>query len=308
MSRVILAIAIIGGALLLFATVFLITLNWSGRVFGPLVSFLVGGTVTTLVTLTSMLQPSSADGFFLTSVVLDTAEGAPPIVGANIAALEYTRRMSDYTGLGHPVRMVNGAAKRTDTPPKTTEEMFSYGGELIQYEMLHILQTVQVGSTSILTTGGSVITSVNRKPKLSRVTDYPGSVLLQIAAPNRFANSQLEDFRWESSHLPLPQDTSVVLGHTGSPTSGVERYTLSMKKRSFFDIEVTIEPTMSPGLGAVRKDLNLDRNIADRSQTFNFQVTLSAAFERITAANWQTEEFKNWVTWLFSEWQRRLAD
>jgi hypothetical protein len=81
-----------------------------------------------------------------------------------------------------------------------------------------------------------------------------------------------------------------------------------LDKPMFFRIEFEIEPLLATGAGALPKGLVLTPEVAARCQTFHFRVTMRATFEKITAGNYRTQDYKDWANELFSGVQATLGD
>lgn len=212
-------------------------------------------------------------------------------------------------GLGHPAVTRNGNTVITIDKPKTEDESFTYCGELLQYHLLHTIEKLQRGGWIVAQTGTSVRATVSTPMKLSWVDDYPGRKFLPIVASNRFSKSDMERFWWEHGHFPLPKNTTVSLIHQpSSPSTGTEKHIIRLEKPLFFRIDFVIEPLPATGEGVLPEGLRVNPEIAAHWRTYPFQFTMRATFEKITAGNWQTEEYKNWADWLFSGLRESLAD
>lgn len=145
--------------------------------------------------------------------------------------------------------------------------------------------------------------------KLSSLQDYPGKTFLSVVASNRFSDSDMERFGWEHGHIPLPKNTTVGLIHIAtSQAAGVEKFVVRLDKPLFFRIDFVIEPLLATGMGILPAGLVLPPESAARSQTYQFRVTMQATFEKITAGNSQTQEYKDWANWLFSGVKDTLSD
>jgi len=150
--------------------------------------------------------------------------------------------------------------------------------------------------------------------RLSRLQDYPGKTFLGIVAVNRFSDSDLERFKWEHGHLPLPKGTRVTLIHVASsPASGPEKFILRLKKPLFFEMDFVVEPivttgTGEPPIGWLPPGVRLAPELAARCETYEFQITMRATFERVTAGNSEAQEYKDWADWLFSRVRDELSD
>ena len=152
---------------------------------------------------------------------------------------------------------------------------------------------------------GASTATLSKPMKLSNIQDYPGTAFLAVVAGNRFSDSDMERFEWEHGHFPLPRNTSVSLIHVASsPEVGAEKFILRLRKPLFFQIDFVIEALGATGLGVLPSGLTLVPELTARCETYQFQVAMKATFEKLTAGNSQTQEYKDWANWLFS----RLRD
>ena len=91
------------------------------------------------------------------------------------------------------------------------------------------------------------------------------------------------------------------------PSTGPEEHIVRLEKPLFFRIDFAITPLGGVGNGIVPKGVVLTPEVLARTQTFQFQITMHATFERITAGNWRTEEYKAWASWMFDRLKANLA-
>ena len=87
----------------------------------------------------------------------------------------------------------------------------------------------------------------------------------------------------------------------------MEKYIIRLEKPLFFTIDVVIEP-LGGVTGKVPNGIVFAQGVAERSETKFYQVTMRATFNKITAGNWQTEEYKNWADQLFANMSDALRD
>jgi hypothetical protein len=303
-------VAVIGGSILLFAaTLALVVLNWSEKTLTPFLSILMVGTATTLAALLVTLKESTIESAFATSVVLDTNDGAPPLIIPDASSPKLTSRLSELSSLGRPAINRDGKTVITVQKPTDEAERFTFCSELLQYRIIHFIEELQRGGWTAGMRFGASIATVRKPMRLSALQDYPGKTFLSVVASNRFSDSDMERFRWEHGHVPLPKKTMVSLIHVPtSPTTGVEKFIVRFKKPLFFQIDFLIEPLLATGMSVLPPGLVLPPEIAARSQTYQFQVTMHATFDKVTAGNSQTQEYKDWANWLFSGLQEELKD
>ena len=309
MATTIYVVVSVGFVMLLAATLTLVVLNWSEKTLAPALSILLVGTVTTLATVLVTLKESSIENAFSTSVVLDVTDRAPLFINPEPTNPKLTSRLSDLSSLGRPVVNRDGKTVLTIEKPANDDERFRFTGELVQYQLVRAIQKLQRGGwTAGMFFGGSAAT-ISTPMKLSNTQDYPKEVLLADLANNRFSNSDMERSRWEHSSFPLPKKTSLRLVHlAGGPNIGTEKYVVRLEKPMYFQIDFTVEPLLATGIGVLPNGLVLAPEMAARCQTYQLKITMKATFEKITAGNAYTQEYKDWAAWLFSNLRDSVGD
>jgi len=302
-------IAAFAGFLLLFmATVALVTLNWGEKTQGPVYSVLVVGTATMLAAVLVSLKRSSIESAFVTSIVLDTKEGAPAMVVLTQDNPSLTSRLSELVLLGRPSTNKDGKTVSTIQKPETESARFAFSSELLQYQILKLIRTLQRGGWKLGMELGASTASVHTPMKLSNVVDYPGNTFLDVVKANRFADSDRERSLWKTSSVPLPKGTNITLMHFASQPGTAERFLVRLEKPLFYQIDFVVEPIGSTGMGILPKGLTLPAEQAAVCQTYHLRVAMDATFDWITAGNRHTQEYKDWANWLYSELKARLTD
>lgn len=301
MGTVIIVVGIAGFVLLFVATIALVTLNWSEKTLAPVLSILLVGTATTLATVLVTLKGSTVESSFPTSVVLDTDQGAPLFVIPSETDPKLTSRLSELASLGRPTINRDGKTVSTTEKPADLGDRFSFGGELLQYQLVHVIEKLQRGGWKAGMFFGASAATVYNPMKPSSAEDYPKEALLSAVASNRFSQSDSERFHWEHSRLPLPKNTKLTLVHfPSSASTGAERYIVRLEKPMFFQINFIIEPLIGTGPGILPRGLDVDPQIAANCETYQFRITTQAKFEKITAGTSHAEEYKDWATRLFA--------
>jgi hypothetical protein len=311
MASIIIAAAVGGFVLLLAATIALVVLNWGEKTRAPVYSILVVGTATMLAAVMVSLKESTVESVFSTSIVLDTAEGAPPLILPDPNNLKLSSRLSEFARIGRPAINRDGKTIITIQKPSNEGERFTFCGELLQYRLFQIIEKLQRGGWIAGQQFGASFSSVTKPLKLSNAEDYPaaGRTILEIVSANRFSNSDMEQFFWRNRRVRLPKGTKVDFIHVASsPATGTEKYIIRLQKPLFFSIEFEVAPLLGTGIGVPPKGLLLAPELVARWETYQFQVTMRAVFEKITAGNWQTQEYKDWANSLFTGVRDDLAD
>jgi hypothetical protein len=308
MATVIIVAASVGFLLLFSATFALVLLNWSEKTLTPVLSIALVGTATTLAAVGVGLKSTKVESAFTISVVLDTVAGTPPFLNVDPNNTRLSDRLSDFLRLGQPAINQNGKTVVTIQKPNDEGERFTFCGELLQYYLLRTIRSLQRGGWKAGMHYGTSMASLTNPMKLSNTQDYPGNSFLGVLAANRFSNSDMERFEWEGLNFPLPKDTKVTLIHL-PPGEGVEKFIVRLAKPQFFVIDFTVEPLLGTGLGILPKGVSTTPpEEAARCETYQFRITMLGTFEWITAGNRQTQEYKDWVAWMFSNLQDRIGD
>ena len=157
-------------------------------------------------------------------------------------------------------------------------------------------------------TFGASTSTVSLPMRMSSVKPYPKDELYKAIANNRFSNSDMERFHWDHTQLLLPRGTVLSLIHDAPSFGGAERYTLRLRRPLFYQIDFVVEPFLSTGPGVLPEGVVLSPESAAQCQTYQFKVTMEATFEKITSGNYETQEYKDWAGWLFSNLQESLGN
>jgi len=213
--------------------------------------------------------------------------------------------------LGRPAVTKDGKTTLAIEPATSDGALFVYGGELLQYQVVNELERIQRAGWSVQQTGGGSTSAAIRIPaKVSRVSDILGPEILQLLKNNRFAQGDMQSFRWEQAgRIPLPEGTRLRLIHEASgPETGPDKHMVRLEKPWFFRIDFVIEPIAGSAPGVVPSGLTVPADQLKELRTFHFSVVMRARFELLTSGNWQTEEHKKWAEWLFAKLQDAMSD
>lgn len=267
------------------------------------------GTATTLVTVYVPLKETNVEETFSTSVVFDTIQGSTPMIMPDQNNLKTSNRLAELFRLGNPIKNVNGHGVSTLKRPEAGEDPFSYGGELLQYQLFHSIVRIQKGIKKSGMSFGNSFAIVTKALRLPDPKDYGGTLLSAIVAGNRFSDSYMEEFEWKNAHVSFPQKTNVRFLHRSPAMTGsTETFIVRLQKPRYFTIDFSIDPLPSTGPGIFPSGITLSPELAAHCQTYNFQITMRATFNKITSGNSKTEEYKNWASQLFSGLREDLAD
>jgi len=251
MGVALLGAALLGGLLLLVAAVLLCYLNFSERIYGPLVSVFLGGTVAAIIAVASSLKVTEIERAFGASILFEA--GLPAFLPPDPNAPRVSHRLSTLAIRGRPTGEKEGAQVLSISPAQTDSELFDFGLELLQYhivEELHTLQQAQWSTTQ--TVGMGVQSAASTRVRVTRTAPVSGDKILRALDGNRFANSDYVRGVWQHMYITLPQGTAITLvKEVGSPESGPDRRTVRLKKPLFFTLDITVQPMIGSGPGSV---------------------------------------------------------
>jgi len=140
MTKLILILGTLGCVLLLVATAVLVRMNWSERLLTPLVSILLGGTVTTFITVTALLKETRIEKAAATFLVFDLDEGMPLHVFPyrDAPRQKLIKRLASTGTLGRPMKgNFYGKEISFDVERvKDESQVLDFMGELLQLKLL----------------------------------------------------------------------------------------------------------------------------------------------------------------------------
>jgi hypothetical protein len=106
MAIALLVAGILGGALLLTTAILLCVLNYSEKLWGPLVSIVLGGTVAAIIAVASGLKEARIEQRFATSVLFD--HGLAALLPFDVNAQKISVRLSTLAALTGSTRSRRG--------------------------------------------------------------------------------------------------------------------------------------------------------------------------------------------------------
>lgn len=288
-----------GVTFLLFATTYLVATNWGEQLYAPFFSVLLGGSITLLVAVLATLKGAREEAQFATVVVFDGASHRPLLVRPTQALTPAIDRSNS---------LAMAAAEVADTPT-TSDEMFVYGAELLQYKLLTDLRDLQREGVGLRQTLGSATLDIRSAPPAVRLPD-------EVEIPphlfggydsNRFSRTKSACFGWEAfGGLRAPRHATVQLEIIASPPKGGPRkHVVTLSRKGYFTLTITIEPVFGGAPGALPPGFEGAEGNVAQAAAHIYSVSMIAVFERLTGGNWRTTHYKRWTAWLMSEISRR---
>jgi|SRR5438132_3559850 len=282
--------SIVIGALLFVPTVYLAVVNWSPKVFQPLLSVVFGGVVTAFIALSFILRQTTISERFPVYVVLDQQTNLPPIV-------PWERPHSAFDSMSRRANLEEfdpGKFKQREVIFKSPDEKFEFYAQLIQYElvvqMYGILRYVEGISQQTSATKPTIV-SVEvfdlKRPK--RFTKIEGQDLIKALSHNRFLQpSEKRFWEFQEAWLPLPYKTTLSIPDSRS---------LILERPGYYKVTLKIDPV---GAGQGSPLHLVDKFGNSRVETLGFIVTTEAVFEKFTSGSPYSEESMDWVRSLFN--------
>lgn len=296
MLRSIILLAVLGFGLLAAATVILAWLNWSPRLYTPVITALVIGTITGFVSIATTLKPARFARSFATVAVIYRDEVAAPV------AIPKTVAASQRIDLAMLLNQLPPEQRRA----ASVDSVINAGVEAAQYALVKLMREIQSGGWASSNIGGVTTPIVRSSSPATTLKPIDAAVLKAALARNRFFALPSETFYWQNVNFSVPPGTRIELYHVpSSPATGVERRGIRLLKPLFFHVDIAIESLgVDSGLPG-----DVDISVAERARagTLLLRISGTVNFERLTAGNQKTDEYKLWSEWLLSELAARLA-
>lgn len=316
MTRLLIPAAIASLLLLVAITVGLAHLNWSEKLYNPLLSLAFVGTATAFVTILLPLKGSQNETEFTTSVVVDETTHTLPIILHQGMLTRVVRRLQDLSSFSQPTRGTGKDTRITVQPPNTKDETFRFCGQLLQYAFVHELERLQrpsAGTSSIRgADGNSIVRSASHTPfVMKEIENVPVDKISSALRENPFSDSQIQDLNWEHSKFSLPPDTRISLALVPGEGRGPEKYVVKLEKPRFFSYEIVISAlfaTGPPGSSLPDGLTPAPDTVRGDWQTYTYQVRIIAKFEKLTSGNWRTEEYKGWTSFMTAALEQKWSD
>ena len=326
---------IIASIVFIAVLVYLMYWNPSPKVFSPLLSIVFSGVALLLATFIFSLRGEKKETTFFDYIILDKSNNIP----ISPHALEFFAKNenlkekygSDWfdkvdieevveelnqTSTGKRVlrlQQINSlAATEIDQAnsitfkiPKGEQAITDFYIELLQYKLildLHSIHWESIRSEEYFEEGFKYFSQTKHKAfKFSESENVFGEVRAQLSQL-RFHQSAINLFKHENGRFLLPKGTKVLITKPKDENS-TQRGKINLSKKNFFDIEFTIkkvgkgrEVALPAGV-----ELLIKKETANNFVTYSFMIDIIANFEKLTALNPKTEEYKKWVAWLFKQ-------
>lgn len=285
--------------LLAIVTVILVRLNWSEKLYNPLISLGLAGTVTTFITVLLMFKGETYEATFLTLIVINSENHLPQFILGDSPTSKLNDRLE--------VMMGEKEVTLFDIPKNDTEESI-FNEELLQYIIFKAIIEMHYKSQTLSVSQGIAGGNVHKPFKLSESDKKPLKDFLPEISKNRFSNNTMEKFQMDRTFSKLPKYTKIEFKRIpSSEKTGVEKHLIILTKPYYFTIEIIIEAGLATGVNSIPLGLEINPELSKICKTAMFPITMKSKFEKITAGNWRTEELKNWTKWMFGEIQAKFS-
>lgn len=179
--------------------------------------------------------------------------------------------------------------------------------EALQYYAVRLMSEMGGAGWAVSNVLGTARAQVAESAPSADLTDYSPGSLDSALSGNRFRQLPSEQFWWSMRKLRLPSGTSLELFWIpSSPTTGVEKRGVRLRKPAFFAVTIQLEPI---GIGGgLPQGVTVSEAERSRAGTFFAKVSIHSEFERLTSGNRRTGQYKQWVSWLSEQLRGRLSD
>lgn len=292
---------------LVVITAILLKLNWSSKIISPVVSIFFVGTVTTLITIFFTLKESKDERTFMTSIVVDSRSNIPFITVPNHTNEKQVRQFEIVKNGAQKINYEGSEIKIYDTPKDFNETKLLLQ-ELLLYDLLKEIQNSQYQVTGVSQTTEGVKTFNHKPYKPPEAKNYKSDLFIDELNKFRFyKNNPTEKFFWETQSFTFPKGTKLTINLPKDSTDSAKTK-LIIRKKHFFEIEISIETFGATGKGNIPENLNYNDTIKQECQTYSHIIELQAKFDKISAENQNTENYKKWINYLFNRFEYKFSD
>jgi hypothetical protein len=294
-------------------TALLVYLNWSPKVWAPLLSAFAVGLVTVIIAIFANLKDTDIQRDFASSVVIDQQTRLAVFYVPTGPATPSEKRLMFLSRLAQPILQKDGKPVEQFKGPENDDEIFPYYGELLQYYLLKELGEIQRRQFSYSQTTAGVITELNLPPQIDDLVKIAGSELRHELAKVRFASNEYERFQWETGYVPVPQGTTISLDHQRQ-LGQVEQHLVRMSKTTLlgtvemFSLGFSVQPIGMTGPGQVPTSISIQPPQRNDCRTVTYRIRLRAHFGKLTSSNESIDAYQRWAQWLFENLESELQD
>ena len=131
--------------------------------------------------------------------------------------------------------------------------------------------------------------------------------MLGALSGNKFAQSNMLEFRFHDSAIPFPDGTSIQLdGDPGGPGLGPVRRRVLITVPGKASLVVSIQPTISGG--GLPQGVSVPGEATPHCRTFTYAVRVEAEIIRAGIHDDVIQDYKAWIEWLAGELESRNSD
>jgi hypothetical protein len=282
-------IAVTGAVVFILGALLLIALNWNAMIYAILLSVALCGAVTAFFTSLSLLKEDKIRANYSLSIPFDMKRNNLAVLSPNMKVsgdddLLFLQEIGRFASLkpppeGKPIRKKDKTKHKDKKVDQTeggtqflsSQEIFQYCGELLQYHILKIIYLHQRDIWLSLHLDREDKENGNQPDKeeataktdekeeinnlmlglppdekevtLTKTFQYQGQQLWEVVSRNRFSRIDQERVFWKEARLLVPDNTRVSLNYVvSSPVPGKEGYNLKLIKAGFLEVCFTFVP------------------------------------------------------------------
>jgi hypothetical protein len=303
--QTILILAVAAIFLLLGITGYLTYLNWNTNLWTPIASSVAVGTFTLLLTLLMSMKEETIESQFITTMALDEsnlpARIYPPSMNRTVRT-----RYDSFFRLARIGKTVDGKMiNPTIAPPKTPDEIFNMCKEVVQYNVLKDIRENSfdgAGAETMVLHDRIRLTPLHRVAyKPDDIEEIQGTNFIDNPSDCRLLEADID--YWKMFPTKLPRGVRIQLSFDK------EKHCVQISKAGFFKATIEVEAIMGAQGGSIIDAISLPTIEATKKlRTHVLRIKCSATFEKWTAGNAMTEQYKNWIKYLFGQLELAYKD
>lgn len=308
MSSVILILVIICGAFLIAVLFFLAYLNWSYKVQASLISIILVGTGTILVTIFSGLKNQTITERFVTTVfVNDTSARFEPFPSEKSKVYGRTQILRQYSDQAMAGEKNGGIWFDKYPMPSKDEEWFDFNREALTYDLFKVIQVLSASGAVYDFSEGIGAIGIQ---KIEMPSDcQPLEFGLIKSDFEKFHGIEYEGLLSGSTgrmKINLPKGTSVKM-YSVKEKDHFPVSILEFEKKMYFKITFKVMKITEPNLNLPTKLIDPTIDLK-KIRSYSYMVEINSDFEKYSSSGDKSAQYVNWASSIFAVIKQRYDD
>ena len=299
MAKVIYYSALIAVFVLVVATLLLVWVNRSPKIYAPLMSVVLAAVAAALITLVTILKPAQIVEAFPVSIALDRKTHL--VLQVPDDKIDGAHLQHDLAAKANFEESEPGVQRYREIHFATDDEKLDFYAQLLQLELIRqcygiLRYDVEVSSSTSLTGPSLARSRVFDDFNPHEFSKLPGTEIGRKMSANKFFDRLEKNFWNDSRWLPVPAKAILTI-----PDG---RMTI-IERAGYFRATIQVEPLAGgQGLPPHLVDVVQMKN----GETASFIIRMRADFDRFTSESPYTASCKKWVEYLFPRLKANMAD